>query len=244
MGARQVLGTVAGVLKAVVGFSALVGGLVLLVLERHPVGWVGLAFFGGGALVLLVGAVIGGQEPPASYVGSLPGASRFTASDGTVYPASRSGLVATAFGALVFVITGVLCLATLTSGGIAVVLVPAGVLCLAVFGPMLAATLATLARPAGVLVAPEGAYLRLPLASAWIPWGSLNKPRPATGSMGGLRLTLRKNGDGQLLGGARAFRRFQRRFRADLQVNGMVLPQAEALIEILDETRLARRETS
>jgi hypothetical protein len=225
-------------LKLGFGGVVLVGGTVVLLRENDPMGWISLVFFGGGLLMLAGSALARRRPAPAPRRGTLPGAARFsTDTEGTLYAASRPGVALSAFGALIFVVVGLAFLAAPVAHLGFLLVAPLGLLCLAVFGPMLVECLVALVRPAGVLLLPDGAYLRLPVASAWIPWASLNKPHKAGGAMGGLAVTIRRGGDGKVLGCARFLRPVQRWYGADAQVNGLILPQAGELVQVLDAAR-------
>ena len=155
---------------------------VPLVAGEVSVGLPGVLLFGVGGIAY-VGITRSGSgtaedaSRDGTHYGSLPGLSRYTtAPGGLVFSQST---VATGFGLLgsaAFVVAG--CFLVMTSAPAAVL---AGVLAVAFFGLTLVVSAKALLCRGGIVLVPDGVYLRTPAGNAWVRWEDLAQVRAGDG---------------------------------------------------------------
>ncbi|SFO46012.1 hypothetical protein SAMN05216207_106215 [Pseudonocardia ammonioxydans] len=157
--------------------------VVVLVMGEVGIGGAGVALFGAGGVAYVV--LTRDRSRPAERSGSsggtrhgtLPGLNRYTAATGgLVFVQSTVAVGAGLLGSAGFVVAG-LVMVTVPAPMVAL----GGVLAVAFFGMTLVVCATALLRRIGIVLVPDGVYLRTPAGSAWVRWEDLARVQVADG---------------------------------------------------------------
>lgn len=146
-------------------------------------GLAGVLLFGVGGAVCLTVSRLAAREatahPTGVRYGALPGLSAHTtASGGLVFAQSRAAAALAVVGSAAFVATGAL----MVLGGSGSFMRPAaGALGVVFFGTTFLVGIPALLGRGGIVLVPDGVYLRAPAGAAWIRWEDLAAVRLADG---------------------------------------------------------------
>ncbi|RNL83616.1 STM3941 family protein [Halostreptopolyspora alba] len=172
--------------KLIVAFTVTILMSGILVLTGEAWGYLGLLFFGGCGVIVLVMSRRPRRAPGSgdesgwtgAVRGTLPGAHRYTTRTvGVVFPGRRGIALAGAVGSVLFVLLGAWTVAMGLSQSSPPVRIPSlalvviGAVAVGFFGVCGVLTVRSLfGVPQGVALLPEGIYLRAPAGRAWVRW--------------------------------------------------------------------------